>query len=57
MAFYPIPNMALDKRSKAYYLQSLLSRQKEGNKYRYAITEKGKMRLDYIKKNNTTSNY
>jgi predicted transcriptional regulator len=44
------PYKSLEKRLKAYYMQSLLLRQKEGNKYRYTITEKGKTRLEYLKK-------
>jgi hypothetical protein len=50
------PYKAFEERLKAYWIQFLLIRVKEGNKYRYAITEKGKMRLDYLKKGCTSSN-
>ncbi len=44
------PYKALEKRLKAYYLQFLLCRIKEGRAYRYSLTERGKIRLDYLKK-------
>ncbi len=44
------PYKALEKRLKAYWMQYLLKRIKEGKAYRYSITDKGKSRIKYLQK-------
>lgn len=45
------PYKAIEKRLKAYWMQYLLKRTKEGRAYRYTLTDKGKNRIEYLQKN------